>query len=81
MDSENTAKSLKTAQQLNRAFIDAKDQDHDSSDDPETASDGSVSFTMYQMVGGGRGAPPQGQWVTKVTVTSEWVSFEDEPAT
>lgn len=79
MDSENTAKSLRTAKQLNRAFIDAKDQDHDSADDPETAPDGSASFTMYQTVGGDcRGSRPMGQWVTKVTVTSEWVAFEDE---
>jgi hypothetical protein len=79
MDNENIAKSLRTAKQLNQAFINAKDQDHDAVDEPETAPDGSVSFTMYQMVGGERpGAPPQGQWVTKVTVASEWHPFDDE---
>lgn len=78
MDSENACKSLKTAQQLNAAFINAKDQDHDSSDNPEQAPDGSATFTMYQMVGFGRGERPQGQWVTKVAVISQWVPFNDE---
>lgn len=79
MDSANIAKSLKTAQQLNKAFIDAKDQDHDSADGAETAPEGHATFTMYQMVGGDRrGSRPQGQWVTKVVVTSEWCPFDDE---
>lgn len=79
MDSANIAKSLKTAQQLKAAFIDAKDQDHDSCDDAETTPDGPAVVTLYQMVGGGRrGSRPEGQWVTKVTVTSEWHPFDDE---
>lgn len=80
MDSANIAKSLKTAQQLNKAFLDAKDQDHDSADDPETAPEGHATLTLYQMVGGERrsGSPPEGQWVTTVTVTSEWHPFDDE---
>lgn len=79
MDSENARKSLKTAQQLNAAFINAKDQDHDSSDAPEMAPDGSAVITLYQMVGGGRrGERTQGQWVTKVTVSSEWHPVDGE---
>lgn len=79
MDSEETRKSLRTAKQLHAAFIDAKDQDHDSAYEPEEAPDGTASFTLYQMVGGDRrGSRPQGQWVTKVTVASEWVPFTED---
>ena len=78
MDIADSAKSLRTARQLNKAFMNAEDHDHDSTDEPETAPEGHASFVIYQMVGGGRrGEPVKGQWVTKVTVTSEWVSFED----
>lgn len=78
MDIADSAKSLRTARQLNKAFMDAEDQDHDSADEPEIAPEGHASFVMYQTVGGGRrDEPVKGQWVTKVTVTSEWVSFDD----